>query len=360
MNYLSYERLTKITETQKPYRRTTNRYPLSYREHGYKCFFVEKDAQGNIEYHIAYQHAHTEKELTKSEADAITATGGWVGTTQRSNGTIKYYVWERHWHMLGIVRNDNTFEFTTSNLHQGDRMFLSATMGKHGSEVVSSVKHGGAIYREYIRDDEKTIAKREDNRWSPTYYIDTKIIPLFKGQRINLESNESVINYEVHLPYVNRKRSKEVVSKYKDEIQVAETFFKTMTSEVFASEMQEVYNKVFADDEDKPSWRSHAAETTMLKYAKSRLQEDLYEGLYALMMGLGVLNSWAIGCGNQYYRDRGHFPLTYFQIAYQKFIKYIKLENGALDVKVYSSNELYPSNAWEVKILVDGNEVRAY
>ncbi len=360
MNYLSYERLTKITETQKPYRRTTNRYPLSYREHGYKCFFVEKDAQGNTEYHIAYQHIHKDKELTREEADEKTAKGEWVGTESRNNGTTRYYLWERHWHILGIVRNDNTFEFTTEHLHQGDRMFLSSTIGTNSSEVVSSVKHGGAIYREYIRDDEKTDAKREMDRWSPTYYVDTKVIPLFKGQRLNLGTYESVINYEVHLPYVNRKRSKDIVSKYKDELQVAETFFKTMTSEVFASEMQEVYNKVFADEEDKPSWRSRGAEDTMLKYAKSRLQEDLYEGLYALMMGLGVLNSWAIGCDNAYYRDRGHFPLSYFQLAYQRFIKYIKLENGALDVKVYSSNELYPSNSWKIKILVDGNEVRAY
>jgi hypothetical protein len=98
----------------------------------------------------------------------------------------------------------------------------------------------------------------------------------------------------------------------------------------------------------------------MLAYAEKQIDNDLYKYMYALMLSNRVLNSWQIGQNNPYYKNYMHFPLTYFQAARIKFIKTIKICNHVLDDKVYSSNELYPSNAWAVRIFVDGERVRAY
>jgi len=358
-NYLQYARLAHIAKTNKPYRKSTDRFPLSYRQHSYKCFFVKQDENGDDEYHIAYHHRYREQSITKTQFDNEKVNNHLV----RDRGNGNYFMWVKDWDIVGVVRKDNTFEFTTNQIHQGTRQFLASMFNVYYSEVVSSIKHGGAIYREYERDEEKTNAKqanRVDNRWCPTYYKDTKVIPLFKGQRIDLATNSSVINYEVHLPYVNRKRSKEVMVGYKDTLGVAELFFKTMTGDVFRSEMREVYDEVYADMETKPSWRDNEAADKLMAYTKSQINNDMYKAMYATMMYSGSLNAWSIGTNNQYYNNDRYEPHQYFKYAKDKIIKQLKLENNVHDIKTFKANEAYPTNTWEVKVLVDGKQVRVY
>ena len=342
-NYLNYNRLTDIVKNNKPYRKTTDRFPLSYRQHGYKCFFVKQDENGDTEYHIAYQWKYTEVEVTKAEYDDMSARQIW-GIRDRGNGV--YVKWVRDWDIIGVVHKDNTFELTTDRLHQGTRYFLSQMFNVYNSEVVSSIKHGGAIYREY-----------EGNYTDG--YTNLIVIPLFKGQKIDLTTNRSVVNYEVQLPYVNRQRSKEVMAEYKDNLNVAEMFFKSMTNEVFRSEMEEVYNEVYASLDEKPTWRNQEAGITMEDYAKAHTKTDMFKTIYAVMMYRGVLNSWSLGSGSPYYQS-SRTPIEYFKSARQHLIKRLKLENNVHDIKTYKANEAYPSNSWEVRILVDGNLVRAY
>ena len=39
---LSWDRLTDITKSEKPYRGSSNRYPVGNRRHNLKCFYVEE------------------------------------------------------------------------------------------------------------------------------------------------------------------------------------------------------------------------------------------------------------------------------------------------------------------------------
>jgi len=341
-NYLNYERLTDIVKKNKPYRRTTDRYPLSYRQHGYKCFFVKQDEAGNNEYHIAYQWRWTEEDSTKEEYEDGVAKNLY-GYRDRGNGV--YTKWVRDWGIIGIVRKDNTFEFTTDRLHQGTRYFLSSMFNVNKSDVTSSIKHGGAIYKEYTGD------------WRDGF-TNTKVIPLFQGQRIDLATNNSTLNYEVQLPYVNRQRSKEAMAQYKDSLNVAELFFKTMTKEIFSSEMQEVFNEVYPDE--KPNWRDKDAADKLVAFIKSQIGTDLYKAMYATMMYKGTLNAWSIGAGNPYAISSRYDPFHYFKSAKTSFIKQLKLENKVHDIKTYGANEAYPSNSWEVKVFVDGKQVKVY
>lgn len=347
MMMLSYGKLSRIAKDTKPYRRTKksrdteDRYPLDWRKHGHKCFFIKQDANGDNEYHIAYSDTHIENLITKEKHEQVLAKGGW-STRDRGNGV--YTEWVRRWNVIGIVRKDNTLEFTCESMHQGTRYFLGNMFGICSSEIVSSIKHGGVIYREY------------EGSYSDGYNY-TMVIPLFKGQRINLETNRSVLDYEVHLPYVNRKRSKDMMKAYKQDFDVAEIFFKTMSSEVFSDEIKEVFDEVYPDN--KPDWRDNEASKTLHDYAMKQIKTDLYKGLYAVMMYAGSYNAWSIAMGSSYYRV-GYEPHQYFTSAKQKFAKMLKLDGDVFDNKVYKANETYPSNSWSSKIMIDGKEVSAY
>lgn len=369
LRVLSYERLSQIVKDTKPYRNAPNRYPLMRRAHGYKCFYVEKDAQGNDEYHISYQYTYVEKAIPEKEAKELIAKNNWVNNRLLSNGSTEYFLWERHRHILGIVRSDNTFEYTANSLHQGDRMFL--TWANDG-EVVSSVRHGGTIYREYERDLSKPqkgyYNYRGETIFRTVFWKNTVTIPLFKGQRMDICTNKSVINYEVHTPYVNRKRSKEILSEHINDLNFAEIMVKTMSKEVFISEMQEVYDKVFADMKQRPLSRGsrdseadERAGNKMLRYAKENLTTNFYESMYAMMMGLGIADSWNIVSGTSYYYSASFLnPHEYFKALKTKLTRQLNIDKGALDTKVHKPNEVYPSSTWDIKILVDGKEVKCY
>jgi len=343
-NRLSYERLEHITKTNKPYRGTTNEYPLTKRAQSHKRFIAETDASGNLEFHIIYGYKYRDRDITKAEYDAMTDKGLYTRMNTLDDNSVRYYVWERHWDKVGIVRKDNTFELTTDNMHQGTRYFISAMFNKYQSEIVSSIKHGGVIYRE----------------WTGTWNnkTTTKIIPLFTGQRINLETNSSVLDYEVHLSKVNRTRTKEVMAEYVEALQFNEVMFKTMTEDSFISALKDVYAEVITDGE---RWRSSQALARMTEYATEQVKVDMFKSICATMMSSNY-RLWSYGSDNQnqYYGEMDYTPHSYYLSARKKIDRQIKIGANALDAVVYKANEPYPSNTWDITVLHNGNIVRQF
>jgi hypothetical protein len=344
-NRLSYERLEHITKTNKPYRGTTNEYPLSYREHSYKRFFKETDAKGDSYFRIIYGYKYVDRYITKEEHDAMTAKGLYTRVETQADNSVKYMVWERFWDEVGVVRKDNTFELTTDRMHQGTRYFINAMFNKYQSEVVSSVKHGGAIYREWT------------GSWGNR--TTTKIIPLFIGQRINLETNSSVLDYEVHLSKVNRTRTKEVMSEYVEALKFTEVMFKTMSEDSFKSALQETYAEAITEGE---KWRSSKAMEFMRSYATKQVKVDMFKAICATMMTANY-RLWSYGSErntNNYYGEMDSTPHDYYLSARKKIDRQIKIGANALDAIVYKANEAYPSNTWDITVLHNGNPVRQY
>ena len=66
MKALDWNRLTEITKNVKPYRNSTNRYPVADRRHNTKCFYV-KEIDGEIVYEITYGYKYLEHFHTKEE-----------------------------------------------------------------------------------------------------------------------------------------------------------------------------------------------------------------------------------------------------------------------------------------------------
>lgn len=370
-NYLEYARLKEITETQKPYRKTTNRYPLSYRNHTGKCFFVETGADGQPEYHIAYQHFWKMKYITEAEMLEIIEKQGWFGTENEvvdDKGTVqptRYYIYEKIWNIIGVVRADNTLEFTQDySLHQGTRYFLTIMFGKGKEQgvshahVTSSIRHGGTCYFENMPDG------HHKNHPTWTKYKASMVIPLFKGQKIDLATNRSVLNYQVQLPKVDRKRSKEVLSKYSDGLKFTQAMFKTMSSEVFCSELEDVFTEIYGEEgsENRPTWPSYGMTDKALDFAKLNLNIDFFKSVYAYMMGKRIGNAWYIGRGerNTYRTNDNYYPNSYYQQAVNQLKREMQKAHDTFNYKTVEQNEAYPSNAWGVKVLVDGSEVKIY
>jgi hypothetical protein len=272
------------------------------------------------------------------------AKGLYVRVETQADNSVKYIVWDRLWDEIGVVRKDNTFELTSNRMHQGTRYFINAMFNKYQSEVVSSIRHGGAIYREWT------------GSWGNR--TTTKIIPLFIGQRINLETNNSVLDYEVHLSKVNRTRTKEVMSEYVEAIKFNEVMFKTMTEDSFIASLKEVYAEAIKEGE---RWRSSNAMSCMLNYATEQVKVDMFKSICATMMATSY-RLWSYGSdnNNSYYGEMDYAPYVYYTQALKKINRQLKIGANALDSVVYKANEAYPSNTWDITLLHNGNPVRQY
>ena len=346
MNRLDYGRLALIAKQLKPFRGTDNHFPIAMRTHTYKRFSVETDDRGNEEYHVYYGYSWYEVEVS---AEEMAKRGNkWHGrTVTEANGTKKHYEYAREWNEIGIVRNDNTLELTANSLHQGTRYFLSNMFNRYGSDVVSSVRHGGVIYREFQGN------YREG-------YTNTKIIPLFRGQRINLDTAMSVLDYEVRTQRVNRTRSKEVLAEYDESLKLNEILFKTMSRGVFEDSLKEVFDEAMPNLEDSRYWRSASAARKMMDYATAQVKTDIFKAVCATMMGEGIYQSWTIGTNSGYWSKDSYEPEDYYRLAKQKIVRHILQGSGALDVKLYKPNEPYPSSNWDVRVMLNNNLVRTY
>jgi hypothetical protein len=345
-NRLSYERLEHITKTNKPYRGTENEFPLTKRAHSYKRFIRETDAKGDAYFRIIYGYRYVDRYIDKAEYDEAQSKNLYVRVETQADNSVKYIVWDRYWDDIGIVRKDNTFELTATNLHQGTRHFIGAMFNNWMSAVISSVRHGGAIYKEIT------------GSWSNQTV--TKVIPLFKGQRINLDTNSSVLDYEVHLSKVNRTRTKQIMAEYIEPLQFNEVMFKTMSPDAFISSLQETYAEAITEGE---RWRSNNAMSRMLSYARDNVKVDMFKTICATMMA-SHYRLWSYGSekkgSTNYGHDRNTTPHDYYLSARKKIDRQIKIGANALDSMVYKANEPYPSNTWDVTVIHNGNVVKQY
>ena len=362
MNHLEYSKLKRIVENIKPYRGSTDRFPIWYRAHTHKCFFVKKDEHGNDEYHIAYGYKYFRTEITKDEHDAVKKIEAENEIARKARKPRKripyvyddykvddqgnqsektYWKSDRGWDIIGVVRSDNTFEFTADRyLGQGTRYFLTQMFGEtYWKSFTSQIRKGGVVYEEYLNGNI------------------LKTIPIFKGQRMNLADNTSAINYIVHAPRVNRKRSNEVLGGRKLEFKFMDAFFKTMSGATFMDELQETFKEVFVRDTNR--WRDDESVRELYEFAMKHKDSDPVKSMYAIMMGRGINNSWYLGRNGQQWGGDPNAH-SYFKLAKKYMTRQLIREGGALDFKQYGANEVYPSNSWGVTVTVDGKEVTVY
>jgi hypothetical protein len=335
---LRYEHLKRITETQKPYRGTTDKYPFADRHHNYK-YFYPREVNGEIEYHVGYYHKWESETMTAEEFNAKKSSMAkgerkkWREETiwkkdssgiERTGNYIKDFKIPK---VDLIIRSDNTVEIVTNSFHQGMRMIFSAWNYANGV-FQSSVEHGGIVYG------------RRDSRG------DTRI-PIFKHMRFNMdtmaihESSKYLATYST----VDRKKSKEAMNIYQDKLNGAYAFITCMDRETFNQDKEEVTNELIEID-NHYYWGKEKRDGALLIADKIFFEKPV-EAIYVYMKALNV----------GYYTSSQAQPSDWINGFKKKFAKYIHVKHDTFTKKYLTHLENFKSSPWNIDITIDGKMV---
>jgi hypothetical protein len=321
---LSYARLNRISLSEKPYRGSTNRFPLYGRKHNTKYFLTDEE-NGEVIFKVMYGWQYSRKSITAEEYAVLKKDGKNVYHDKVEN---TYLLWYRTPCEIGVVRSDDTFEFTAigGGYYQGARKFLSdASHGyfnndsRRGGMVFSSAMHG--------------------------FY------PIHKGMRVDTKTMKPTKDITIIGKSVDRKASKKLMAKHQDFFKIAETMCKAMTLESWLDTAKTIY--LDHDIEDKGS-----KEILILAEAmKSSAPLDALV-LYALGMDINGFR-WKIKSPSSWHHHKD--AIETFNAMKARLCKQIYKENENIFKTVtYEAGKVYPPNEWGYTLMVDGVEVEQY
>jgi hypothetical protein len=283
--------------------------------------------------------------LTKVEHDNLAKQGSTkLRSYQHGDGTWEYYTYEVSPNILGIVRPDNTFEFTGNNYGQGDRGILS-TYG-HG-ELSTNSRMGGMVWKGAqggkLRNDKTRGA-----------------IPIYKGLRVDCETMQPTKPITVVGRKVDRKVGKDLLAGYAEFYAVTEVMTKAMNYDVFVKTMVEVVNEHLGEINSNTDWSVFTGKADTLVDSAPLDAAMLY--IYAWDVGNMRWNVRRF-MDTQYSNFSAHedTPHTMFLNLKRRLNKEIYKQNDKVFKKVeYTNCEMYPPSEWGYTIMVDGVEVEQY
>jgi hypothetical protein len=340
MQGLNYTRLNSISNSVSPYRGSVNRFPIASRRHNTKYFLVREE-DGQRVFDIVHGQRWKHITLTKAEHDNLAKQGSpKLRSYQHGDGTWEYYTYEVSPNILGVVRPDNTFEFTSTSYGQGDRGILS-TYG-HG-ELSTNSRMGGMIWT----------GRLHGNGTRGAY-------PIYQGMRVNCESMQPTKPITVIGRKVDRKVGKDLLAGYTDFYMTTEVMTKAMDYEVFVRTMNDVVNEhvpsgdFYLDYKEYTSVADKLIDTAPLDSAM----------LYIFAWDIGNMR-WNLRrfVDSQMSRYSAHedTPHTMFLNLKRKLNKEIYKTHEQVFKKVeYVDGEMYPPSEWGYTVMVDGVEVKQY
>lgn len=346
MRSLYWDRLDSIRKTEKPYKKSTNRFPIGSRRHNLKCFYVEQ-RDGEEVFIITYGYNHKSHERTKEEFLEDSKNNlKTIYEEDRGDGVIKYHSYSLIPRELGIVRNDNTFEFTATGCGQGDKHILS--YWGRGSFFNSS-RHGGMVYSEYSNSN--------------------LFLPIFKNMRIHLDTmmpHESS-QYKVYGKRVNRKQSKQYLLPFENFYKTNEAMFKVISNDGLIETIKDIFKQyINQNEEGKYNYYLSNQET-------ERLKEVAHSLINEAPIDSAILYCFIYDISNIYYRTRSCLnssnpnyyyntdPTSLFNSLKRKLNKELFRSNPEVFKTIeYEPNKRYPASEWGITILCNGKEVEQY
>jgi hypothetical protein len=336
---LSWNRLTGITETQKPYRGTTNRYPVGSRTQNTKNFYVD-EIDGEKVYRITYGTHHIEHYVTKEVYEAD--TDKYHERTWETDEAKRYCFYKPVPNQLGVVRSDNTFEFTSKHGYgQGHNSVISSW--SQGFFYCSS-RHGGMVYR----DNSRGIFH-----------------PIFKGMRIQIDTmqphKDSV--YKAVGKRVNRKEGKEFLKRYEDFYKINEVMLKAMDYKAYMEVACDVVSSLeIATDK----WGLYEEDRKkLITYAESCVNDAPLDAGVAFALAYDIKDVWSrvrafTGAGSSYYSREIELESIFINLK-RKLNNALYRDNPTvMNLIEYQMGSLYPASQWGIDIYVDGKEVEQY
>ena len=307
MKYINYKTLKNITITHPPYRGSLNRYPWSNRKQSYKYFIHERTDSGKEYFRVVYGKRWSSEEVTKEVYDTLQENERGHYSPQNNASLVDKYVrYFSYPNELGIVRPDNTFEFTSDNYGQGERQIMSSVVSHYNGYFMTDCRRAGDMYVKGRMGDDASI-----------------MLPIFKGLRVDCDTMIPVPDHEYKLygRRVNRKNGKEFLKQYDDFFKVAEVMMKTIKMENF---VQIGADRVKAEKLfDETSYYAFATDgKKVIEMAKSLMLDDPLEAASLFCIGLG---------------DRGLGNFRWLVSNYLKMRSLKLLDTGR------SAEELYPT-----------------
>jgi len=344
MQGLNYVRLNGIANSVPPYRGSTNRFPVGNRRQNNKYFLVREE-DGQRVFDIVHGQHWKHVPLTKQEHDHLAKQGSTkLRKFQEGGGTWSYYTYEVTPNIVGVVRPDNTFEFTGRSYGQGDRGILSSY--GHGYLSTES-RRGGMIWMGAqggkLRNDKTRGA-----------------IPIYKGLRVDCETMQPTKPITVIGRKVDRKVGKTLLAKYADFYMTTEVMTKAMNYDVFVKTMVEVVNEHLGEINSNTDWSVFTGKADTLVDSAPLDAAMLY--IYAWDVGNMRWNVRRF-MDTQYSNYSAHEdePHTMFLNLKRRLNKQIYKQNDEVFKKVeYTNCEMFPPSEWGYTVMVDGVEVEQY
>jgi hypothetical protein len=335
---LSYESLKWVHENNKPYR-GTDKYPITHRAHSYK-HFVPQVVDGRTEYHVYYSWNWRDLDITNAEYDKLNISEQ-KNYVRKWGSTTHWTKWEKVANKIGIVRDDNTFEFVANNLHQGIRHFLTR---QFRSNVYADCKRGGVILH---------------NRYDGIF------VPIYRGMVVDATSFKPVKDYEVIIRRVSRKDGKSALKQYEDFLKLAGTMAKASDRKQFLLDMADEVRRALGNDKVN-RWISPQEAESLIKIAMDNVNTDEYGAMLMLCYADNVgwvrsaVEKVASNLSWGAYSSDAMTPESWFDLMKTKFSRKIYKEHDTFTKTVYKYGDRYPQSTWGVEVLVDGKEVDQY
>lgn len=319
---LSYERLKRISLSEKPYRGSTNRFPLYGRRQNNKYFLADKE-NGETIFRVMYGWQYKQKPITAEEYAALEKAGKNVYHDKTEN---TYALWHRVPCEMGVVRSDNTFEFTATGggYYQGARGFLSDTSYGY---FHNDSRRGGMVFR-----------------GTGGFY------PIHKGMRVDIKTMKPTKPITIIGKSVDRKASKKLMANHKDFFTVTETMCKAMTLESWLDTAKSVYLEYEIE---------HKIPKEILMLAEAMKSSAPLDAMVLYALGVNNDFRWRIKNPSSWHHHKT--AIEVFGAMRARLCKQIYKENeDTFKTVTYEMGKVYPPSVWGYTLMVDGVEVEQY
>jgi hypothetical protein len=188
-----------------------------------------------------------------------------------------------------------------------------------------------------------------------------KLIPIWKGMRIDVSTMQPTVPYEVFINHVDRKKSKELLSKYERFYKVSEVMLKNMSERVAIETAREILHEVWGEDWRATCGGSHGTESNVFKEAERLIDDAPVDAFLLYCISLDI--------------DRFYYSVVFERnIASERSAHerlFLRLKNK-LNKELYKQHadvfkevkceagKRFPACDWGVKIIVNGKEMEQY
>jgi len=340
LQHIRYEALLEQTRKELPYRGTHNRFPVGSRKQSNKYFLTEERLNGESIARVIYGERRQYTAISEELHDHLRGKINVNVVTRGSPQEPTYYRIDTVPNELGIVREDNTFEFTAHHLSQGENNIL--TKWSYGY-FNTSARHGGVVHS------------------------GLKVFhPIWHGARFSMDNDsKSYKPYQVFGLAVKRKEAKDHFKSYEKFFIVAKTMALSMEWKDFEQTAVEVINqhvtgfdwhnaRGYYDPEREEKFKSIALAI------KDVAPLDAYI-LYVCADNYNVMaRVTSVVAGGNYYTRQLSMQELYLSFHRRVTRDIYKAAPELFKDVEYDTGKKYPANNWGIKVIVDGQQVKQY